>query len=357
MTRATPDAAPVMVTSDQLAALVRQIFERLGVPPSDARIAADVLIYADLRGIDSHGVQLQMQSVYIPGLQAGTINATPNVRVVAESLTTSVIDGDRGLGHPIAHRAMLRAIDKARASGSGFVAVRGSTHFGAAGYYAMLAAERQMVGLAMTNAPSRVLPTHGREPMLGTNPIAIAAPGGREPPVVIDLATSTTSAGRLRLSERSGEPIPASWAADANGHPTTDPAVAVHNNKLLPLGGAAETGGYKGYALAVAVDIFAGLLSGAGFSAALERPVVGHFFGAFDIGAFGSVDTFTTMIDEMARGLRATPPSDPPQTVLVPGDPEHHQLARRSKHGIPLPAISYEFLIDTARALGIDAGA
>jgi LDH2 family malate/lactate/ureidoglycolate dehydrogenase len=344
----------VRVDSEALRSLIARIFVALGVSEADALIASNVLSYADAHGIDSHGVQFQMKDVYVPGLRAGTIKARPAVRLVEDHPTTAVIDGDNGLGHPIAFRAMELAITKARSDGVGFVAVRGSTHFGAAGYYAAQAADQDMIGLAMTNAPPRVLPTFGREPMLGTNPIAIAAPGRRRRPVIVDLATSTTSAGRLFIAARSGRAIPATWATDGDGNPTTDPHVAVRHNKLLPLGGTQPNGGHKGYALGVAVDLFAGILSGAGFSATLKRPGVGHFFGAFSLGAFGDVNGFKAMVDEMVDALHATPVIAGADGVLVPGDPEQVAFDERSVNGIPLPAAVFRYLADTARALGIE---
>lgn len=344
--------AIVRVQKAVLAAQLEAIFVALGVSPSDARKAAEVLVYADLHGIDSHGVQFQVKGVYVPGLRSGSIVARPEEHVLRDGPTTAVIEAGGGLGHPASDRAMRRAIGKARRYGSGFVAVRGSTHFGAAGYYARLAAQAGMVGLAMTNAPPRVLPTFGRVAVVGTNPIAIAAPGGGSDPVLIDIATSSTSAGKLFLAQRSGRRIPDTWAADSAGDPTTDPARA-DGARLLPLGGASATGGHKGYALAVAVDIFAGLLSGAGYSAMLERPVVGHFFGAWEISRFAPLDAFRDMADQMSVTLRSTLPINADQTVLVPGDPERLAFADRSVNGIPLPRSVLEYLASTARELGV----
>ena len=345
----------VLVGHQALKVLVARIFERLGVAPEDARIAADVLVLADLRGVESHGVQNYMKMIYVPGLTEGTINPRPNVRVVRETPATALVDGDRGLGHVVAYRAMELAIRKAGEVGVGFVTVTNSTHFGMAGYYAMMALQHDMVGIAMTNAPPRVLPTFGREVMLGTNPIAVAAPCGRERPFVFDAATSTVAAGKVYVAQRLGVPIPLGWATDEAGNPTGDAAEAARHLKLLPLGGTREQGSHKGYALALVVDILCGVLSGAGFSAALQRPVAGHFFGALDVAAFRPVEEFKAMMDAMVRALHDTPPAPGHAGVLVPGDPEEETMAHRLREGIPLHRPVVEYLRSLARELGVEA--
>ena len=234
----------------------------------DARIAADVLVEADLRGIDSHGVA--RMSRYVSGIQGGMMRPKATPRVVHETPCTATIDGDAGLGQPVSHRAMQLAISKAREHGVGFVAVRNSNHFGIAGYYAMMALNEDMIGICTTNTEVIVVPTFARNAMFGTNPIAIAVPTGKERPFVLDMSTSTVTRGKIEVHARLEKPIPLNWATDERGVATDNPAQVLQNivnrsgGGLLPLGGALEeSGGHKGYGLAIAVEIFSALLSGA----------------------------------------------------------------------------------------------
>jgi LDH2 family malate/lactate/ureidoglycolate dehydrogenase len=197
----------IHVSAEALKAFCRQMLEKLGVSEEDAKITADVLMASDLRGIESHGVA-RLRRFYVNRLREGAIPPRPLVRTVHETPVTAVIDGGGGLGHPTSYRAMKLAIDKACKVGTGFVTVRNSNHFGIAGYYAMMALEHGCIGLAMTNGNRWVVPTFGRDSMLGTNPIAVAMPAGRERPFVLDMATSTAAVGKVEIAERLGKPIP-----------------------------------------------------------------------------------------------------------------------------------------------------
>ncbi|MBI4299762.1 MAG: Ldh family oxidoreductase [Chloroflexi bacterium] len=318
---------------------VAAAYKRLGLPSEDAVIAAEVMVHGDLMGIDSHGVaHLGTHFGYAPGLRNGTIKANPQIRVVHETPSTALIDGDGGLGLVVAHRAMEIAIAKAAQVGVGAVAVTNSRHYGAALHYAMMALPHDMIGISMTNTVPSVLPTFGRERMLGTNPISVAAPAGQEPPFLLDMATSVVAGGKLELARRKGELIPFGWAVDKDGKPTNDPFVTRQGGGLLPLGSTPELSSYKGYGLAVLVDILCGVLSGMGYSTMLSRTTgeMGHFFAAFRIDAFRPAADFKAMMDEMMRALRATPPVEGAERVLVPGEKEAEAERERLAKGIPL---------------------
>src|SRR5918996_3429227 len=245
----------------KLTHFVASAFEKLGVPKADAEIAANVLVMADLRGVDTHGViRFNPHTWYVKWLRGGEMNPEPNIRVVSESIASALIDGDRGIGMVIGHRAMKLAIRKAKETGVAMVGVRNSRHFGMSAYYAMQALPHDMLGIAMTNASRQVVPTFGREARFGTNPLALAAPALEELPFVIDMATTTAAAGKLELAARLGKAIPSGWALDENAEETTDPRVAQKARRLLPLGGSRDSGSYQGYGLAILVGgLFGGV--------------------------------------------------------------------------------------------------
>ncbi len=345
-----------------------QVFQRLDVPEEDARIAADVLVSSDLRGIDSHGVARLHR--YVRGIRNGIMLPRPEVSVVSETATTALIDGGAGLGHPVSYRAMQRAIGKALEYGSGFVSVRKSNHFGIAGYYAMMALEHDCIGIAMTNAGRLAVPTFGREAMLGTNPIAVAAPAGEDYPFVLDMATSTVPMGKLEIYDRLEKPMPLGWATDETGTPITDAGRAMrlarrrHGGGLLPLGGAGEQlSGHKGYGLALMVEILTGVLAGAAYSdliaseAAPEgerRPInLGHLFGALRVDAFRPADGFKAAMDDLQRRLKNTPRAEGQDRIYVHGEKEYEESERRSRQGIPLNRKVVASLHQIASELGV----
>jgi LDH2 family malate/lactate/ureidoglycolate dehydrogenase len=340
---------------ERLRSFTAQVLARRGVPESDAALAARVLLLADLRGIDSHGIaRLPM---YVEMLETGEINPTPKPRVVRESPSTATIDADNGLGLVVAPKANAVAIERAARSGTGWVAVRNTNHFGIAGYYALEAVAQRMIGWAMTNTTMSVAPLWGAEMMLGTNPIAVAFPAKEEPPVVIDMATSVVTMGALEQARRAGNTIPLGWAIDGSGELTADPAAILNGGALLPLGGDREHGGHKGYCLGAMVDILSAVLSGANwgpFAPAFslpkthrEPPVgkgIGHFFGAMRLDAFIDPDEFTRQLDTWIRTLRATKPAPGTRGPLIPGDPERAIEAERLARGIPLSGAILEDL-------------
>lgn len=343
----------VRVSAGQLRRLVSGIFQKLNVPLGDADIAANVLVTADLRGVDTHGVSNYMEMHYIPGLTSGRINARPDIRVLREAAATALVDGDGGLGLVVGYRAMEVAIRKAREAGAGFVTVTNSRHFGMAGYYPMMALEHDMIGLAMTAAGPSVVPTFGRQPMLGTNPLSVSAPTLEEPPFVLDMATSTVAVGKLLIAQRLGHQIPQGWALDEKGEPTTDPAVALAARSLLPLGGTREMGSHKGYGLAVVVDILCSVLSGLVHGAVRQRGEATHFFGALDIGAFQPVDEFKRAMDAMIRDLHNARKAKGHDRIYVAGEIEAETAKERTVNGIPLHKNVVRYLNDISRELGV----
>lgn len=356
-----------MIHAKPLRSFTEQIFQAIGCSETDAQLAADVLVSADLRGVDSHGVA--RLAGYVRLYDHGRLNPTPNIRIVHESPSTAVVDGDRGLGLVVGPWAMRVAIEKARVAGTGWVAVRNSNHFGIAGYHALLAAEHDMIGQAMTHAAPLVAPTFSLDKLLGTNPIAVAIPAATEPPFLADFASTAVAYGKLEILQRKGQDIPVGWAQDANGNATTDANAVKNGGALLPLGSDREHGSHKGYGLGAIVDIFSGVLSGAnygpwvppfataGFMQANEGVGVGtgHFFGAMRIDAFRPADEFKQHMDTWIQRFRSAKAVDG-QQVLVPGDPERMLEADRLQNGIPVHETVVKSLNELGDRFGVKLG-
>ena len=324
-----------------------RIFSAIGCSEQDAHTATKCLLSADLRGVDSHGIA--RLSGYVRLWEVKRVNARPNIRVIHETPSTAVVDGDSGLGLVVAPFAMKLAIEKARQCGTGWVSVQHSNHFGIAAHHAMMALEEDMIGIAMTNASPLVAPTFSIDKMLGTNPICVAAPAGKEPAFVADLATTTAANGKLEILQRKNENTPDGWVQDKQGHPSNDPHILKQGGALLPLGGDREHGSHKGYALGAIVDIFSALLSGANYAPWVppfpdyvpmpeKQPGkgIGHFFGAMRIDAFRPAADFKFHMDDWIQGFRTARPMNGQEKVLVPGDPEREFEEDRSRNGIPL---------------------
>lgn len=334
-----------------LLAFAHQVFLAMGCPEDQAILAGKVLLSADLRGIDSHGVA--RLSGYVRLWESGRINANPGLRIVHETPSTAVIDGDRGLGLVVAPYAMELAMQKARAVGTGWVSVKNSNHFGIAGQHAMMALQQDMIGIAMTNASPLVAPTFSKERMLGTNPIAVAIPAGTQPPFVADFATTTAANGKLEILQRKNAEAPPGWIQDKEGRPSTNAHELKNGGALLPLGGDREHGSHKGYCLGAIVDIFSAVFSGANygpwvppFVSFLPMPAapvgegLGHFFGAMRIDAFRPAEAFKTHMDQWIARFRTAQPVHVSEKVLIPGDPERETEIVRLREGIPLlPAV------------------
>lgn len=311
------------------------------MPAKEAQQAADVLISADLRGIDSHGVA--RLSGYVRLYEKGRANMQPNWRIIHETPSTATIDADNGLGLVVAPQAMNIAIEKAKQVGTGWVAIQNSNHFGIAAYHAMKALPENMIGIAMTNASPLVAPTHSKERMLGTNPICVVFPAKKYNPLVIDMATSAAANGKLEIAQRNNKQIPLGWVQDKDGNDSVDANELKNKGALLPLGG------HKGYGLGAIVDILAGVLSGANYGpwvppfVSFLNPLndlpgngIGHFLGAMRIDAFRSADDFLYHIDNWIERFKNAERINPDQKVIIPGEPEFEMETERLITGIPL---------------------
>ncbi len=332
---------------EQLFMFTKAIFKKIGCSESAAEIAANSLLSADLSGVDSHGVA--RLTGYVRLWEVNRINANPDIKIIHETPSTGVVDGDSGLGLVVAPFAMQAAINKAKAVGSGWISVQNSNHFGIAGQYAMMALEEDMIGIAMTNASALVAPTFSKERMLGTNPIAVAVPARNEPPFVADFATTTAANGKLEILQRKNQPVPDGWVQNSVGGISNDAHELKKGGALLPLGSDREHSSHKGYMLGSIVDIFSGVLSGANFGpwvppfpAYVPMPEnqpgkgIGHFFGAMRIDAFRTADAFKSDMDLWIQRFRNAKPAEGFDKVIVPGDPEREIEADRRKNGIPL---------------------
>lgn len=315
------------------------VFQRVGLSAADAAIGAEILVASDLRGIDSHGMpRLRM---YLNRITAGAIDVRATPTIDRETPATATVNAHNGLGLPAAHWGMSLCLKKAAETGLAFVTVRNSNHFGIAGYYAAMALERDMIGFAATNAAPLMVPPFARKPLLGTNPIGIAVPAGKEPPFVLDMALTAVAWGKIEIARREDKPVPSGWALDAHGQPTTDPHTARY---LQPLGGVRETSGQKGYGLATFIDVLCGPLGGAAISLNIARSYeeasnasnTGHFFAAWRPDAFRPLDEFKADMDELLHRLRTAEPVEGAERVYVAGDPEFAAEADRQVNGIPL---------------------
>jgi LDH2 family malate/lactate/ureidoglycolate dehydrogenase len=340
---------------DQLYQFTHSVFEKMGCSKEHATTATHTLLSADARGIDSHGVA--RLSGYVRLWEAGRINAKPHIKIVHETPSTAVVDGDAGLGLVVAPYAMHVAIAKAKHAGTGWVSVKNSNHFGIAGYHAMMALQHDMIGMAMTNASALVAPTFSIERMLGTNPIAVAIPANKQPAFVADMATTTAANGKLEILQRKNAEAPLGWVQDKEGNSTTDANALKKQGALLPLGSDREHGSHKGYALGSIVDIFSAVLSGASygpwappFPAYVPMPEnmpgqgLGHFFGAMRVDAFRPADEFKQHMDNWIERFRNATPAPGHERVLIPGDPEREMEAIRMKEGIPVVDVVVEDL-------------
>ncbi len=353
-----------MYTYDYLLSFTIQVFEKMGCPTHDAEAAAKVFLRAELRNLPSHGM-LRMKD-YFQLWEAGRINTKPEIRIIHESPSTAVVDGDMAIGMVASTRSMEIAIEKAKVSGTGWVATQNSNHFGIGSYYAMMALEHDMIGIAMTNANPFVAPTNSVSKLLGTNPIAFAVPAKNQPAFIADFSSTPIARGKLAVAARKGEKVAYGFVQDKEGNPSNDPDILKEGGTMLPLGGDLEHGSHKGYALGAIIDILTGVVSGANFGpfvppnlAFLPMPEVqvgkgmGHFFGAMRIDAFQTADIFKSRMDKWIDTFRKAKPIKGKQ-VLIPGDIEREAEERIGKEGIHiLPSIVKE-LKEIADKLKVD---
>lgn len=352
------------LTYNRLWQFAYSVFKKINCPEDQARLATDVLLRADLRGIDSHGIA--RLSGYVRLWEVNRVNSNPGIKVVHETPSTAVVDGDRGLGLVIAPKAMEIAIQKATQVGTGWVAVKNSNHFGIAGYHSMMALKHDMIGMAMTNASPLVAPTFSIERLLGTNPICVAIPAGEQPPFVADFATTTAANGKLEILQRKNLDAPEGWIQKKDGSISTNPNELKDGGALLPLGGDREHGSHKGFCLGAWVDIFSAVLSGANygpwvppfvsFLAPPADPVgdgIGHFFGAMRIDAFRPADDFKKHMDNWITRFRSAKTIEGQTQLIIPGDPERESEVERLKNGITLNPKVMEDLKELGVKLGV----
>ena len=343
-----------MYTIEYLEDFTRKVFVKMGCSPLDASLATEVFIAAELRGISSHGM-IRIKD-YFELWKAGRINVQPNVRIVHETPSTAVVDGDGAIGMIAASRSMLIAMDKAEKAGSGWVSTRNSNHFGIAGFYAMMALKKDMIGMSMTNANPLVAPTFSISPLLGTNPIAVAIPAGKKDPFVADFSTTPIARGKLAVAAKQGKKVPLGYVQDKNGIPSDEPDILKEGGSMLTLGGDYEHGSHKGYCMSAVVDIFSAVLSGANFGPFVPPSVAylpvldektgegtGHFFGAMRIDAFQPADHFKAKMDQWINTFKNATPAPGHEEVLIPGEPERRKEEKIRKEGIHvIPAVAKE---------------
>lgn len=345
-----------MYKYQELYDICKGIFLGMGCPDEDAHIVTEVLLAAELHGLSSHGM-LRVKDIY-QLWKADRINVNPSPHIIHASPSTATVDGDRAIGIVAAHYSMKLAIEKAEKCGSGWVATMNSNHFGIAGYYARMALEHDMTGIAMTNANPLVAPTLSTSRLLGTNPIAVAIPAGKYPPFVADFATTPIARGKLAIMGKKGQSCPEGWVQDADGCPSTDPDIITRGGAIVPLGGDEQHGSHKGYCMGAIVDILSSVFSGANFGPFVPPQVaylplksekvgegLGHFFGAMRIDAFRTKDDFKAEMDKWIETFRAAKPAKGVERVFIPGDKEREKKEKILKDGIELlPSIEAELL-------------
>ena len=356
--------AEIVIHQNKLQPWVERIFIHYGFSAEHAKQAADVLVSADLRGIDSHGVA--RLSGYLRLIDKQRINPAPNMQILHETPSTASYDADAGIGLVSAPAAMDIAIEKAKNVGSGWVAIQNSNHFGIAAYHAMKALPYDMIGFAVTNASPLVTPALGAERMLGTNPICLAIPALHEPAFVLDMATSAASNGKLEIAERAEKNIPKGWLTQKDGSDSENPAELKHGGMLLTLGSDMDHGSYKGYGLSAVVDILSGVLSGANYGPWVPPFVsfldpldnlpgkgIGHFVGAWRIDGFRPAEEFKKHMDQWIQRFRAAKPIQSANPVQIPGDKERLSHAERAWQGIPLVEKVWDDLQNISAQTGI----
>ncbi len=340
------------ISADKLRDLVASLYRAAGLPDEHARLIADTLVRADLWGHSSHGVL--RAPWYLDRVRHGVMKPVTDAVRVVDAGAISVVDGQEGVGQVIARDCMLDAVARAKQHGVGVVSVRNSNHHGALGYFTRLAAEQGCIGLLTANGGPAMAPWGGRRMAVGTNPWSIAAPAGKHPPMILDMANTMVARGKIFLARQKGQTIPDNWAMDADGNRTSDPVKALEG-VILPM---AE---HKGYAIALMIDVLSGVLSGSGILTEVNSPFKtdrpsrsGHFFLALNIEAFGPRATFEARMEQMIAELKAVPLAPGHEEILYPGELEARHEARHLRDGLDLPEKSWSDLRDQAQRLGVD---
>lgn len=341
----------MVVRHEVLTDVVKNIFQALGVPASGAALIADVLVAADLRGVYSHGV-VRVEE-YANKLRGGGWSPQGPFTIERQTGSVALVNGHNGVGILTAIQAMELAIDMAKRTGVGVVSVKGGGHFGCAAYYAMMAQKSDMIGIALTNASPGMAPTGGADPILGNNPWSVAIPGGEEGGIVLDMANSVVTRGKIRLAAKKGEKIPLGWALDANGFPTEDPKAALAGSLLA-------IGDYKGYGITLAVDLLAGVLSGAAYGPHVGSPRdpggkqdVGHMMMAIDVVAIQPKEAFKRRVSQYIREVKSSELGKGSQEILVPGEPEYRKEREQRARGLNMSDPVMRQLIEIADALKV----
>jgi L-2-hydroxycarboxylate dehydrogenase (NAD+) len=354
-----------MYTAAYLRNFAYQFFSKLGCSGDDAGTMAEILVAAERRGISSHGM-IRIKNYYLMYTR-GRINIRPDIQTERETQSTAVVNGGSAYGMVAARRSMEMAIQKAKLAGSGWVATKNTNHFGIAGYYAMMALEEDMIGVAMTNANPLVAPTHSKSRLLGTNPLAVAVPAGKYPPYIADFATTPIARGKLTIKGLQGESVEYGFVQDAQGRPSANPDIIKEGGAILPLGSDPLHGSHKGYCLGSMVDILSAVLPGASFGPFVPPQVpfldppeekvgtgLGHFFGAMRIDAFQEKDAFKKHMDKWIETFRQGEPIEGQPKVMIPGDPERAMEEKTDREGIVLLDSVIKDLSELANKLNID---
>ena len=352
-----------IVKSEALKEFSINILQKVEVPLDEAEIIAEVMVSADLRGIESHGVSRLPR--YVKRLKNRWIRPDLKLTVKRDTPISLHIDAENSLGQVVAYKVMKRCIEKAKKQYMGFATVSNSNHFGIAGYYAMMALQENMIGICMSNSWPLSVPTFGAEPILGTNPLAVAVPTKNPPPYVLDMATSVSPIGKMEMYQRHGKSVPNGWAIDEKGAAALDTETVmrcVYNSKrggLLPLGGLEETAGYKGYGLALLIDILSGVLSGAAYLNLVGTPEepepsnIGHFIAAIDIEAFTTLNEFKERMDVMIDRIKNSAKAEGHERIYIPGEKEWICEKQYKRRGIPLYYKVYNNLLNVAQQLDV----
>ncbi|MDK1024999.1 MAG: Ldh family oxidoreductase [Gammaproteobacteria bacterium] len=328
-----PDDIAIRVKADDMRATVENLFKSLGMPEQDAVQAADVLIYADIRGIDSHGVS-NMTRAYVAGFQSGYYNPTPERKIARDTGAAITIDCDRGLGLAMCPPLMDLAIERARQHGICVAIAFNAGHYGPSAYYAHRALAHNMIGMSMTTGGVHVVPTHGAEPLLGLNPIGIAVPSNNEVPYIFDASMSSLALNKIRLLKRLGGEVAPGWVTEADGTPKMDAGPVPDNFMMLPLGGTRDIGSHKGMGLMMLVEVLTSVLAGTG-AGPDRRADSAHYFMAYNIEAFTELELFKDDMDSYLKRLRESQTAPGEDRVVYPGMLEHEDAIDRTENGIP----------------------
>ncbi|MBC63023.1 MAG: malate dehydrogenase [Chloroflexi bacterium] len=346
-----PDNIAIKIKPKDMHATVLDIFVKMGMSHDDANIASEVLVYADVRGIESHGVSNMLRR-YVEAFNEGNINPTPKPKIIRDMPAAALLDCDDGHGLVVGPMAMNMAIERAKKYGIGTITARNGKHFGAAAFHAAMALEHDMIGLSMTTGGMQVVPVDGSKPMFGLNPIAIAVPTNTEAPFIFDASMSSVAGNKIALAQRLNVPVAPGWVTDSSGNPILEEKEVPDGYFMLPTGGSRENGSHKGASLGIWVEIMCGLLGSTGAGPNREGSVSHHFI-AYNIEAFADINKFKSDMDEYMNEIKSTPPISGASRVFYAGLPEHEEEIERRKNGIPYHPEVIDWFKDITNELSI----